>query len=60
MKYILRKTHLKFLLPVIQKYSYLRCEQYTSITLLTLRIQTNPFTQTFSKAYTLRKCKNKS
>ena len=29
MKYFLRKTHLKFLLPVVQKYSYLRCEQYT-------------------------------
>ena len=29
MKYFLRKAHLKFLLPVVQKYSYLRCEQYT-------------------------------
>ena len=26
MKYFLRKTRLKFLLPVVQKYSYLRCE----------------------------------
>ena len=30
MKYFLRKTHLKFLLPVVQKYSFnLGCEQYT-------------------------------
>ena len=29
MKYFLRKTHLNVLLPVVQKYLYLRCEQYT-------------------------------